>query len=196
VVTQFVQLYGSNSDAVKSEIGTFMKVFPHTVVFGNLKDGQGYDLVLVGRAEPMSIDVDALQAKLEDPSYARVAASLREIGIASAVDLLGNYAGSTEDLAPWLSGAVINTDRNLRLQYLAGLTLNAFESGAIYLEMLQFTRFPDRLFTGSAESLRQLRERIASSAGMASAGLVPSPAASCHWTPRPPASRPEHGWVA
>jgi spermidine synthase len=194
VVTQFVQLYGSNSDAVRSEIGTFMKVFPHTVVFGNLKDGQGYDLVLVGRAEPISIDVDALQARLEDPAYARVAASLREIGIASAVDLLGSYAGSAEDLAPWLSGAVINTDRNLRLQYLAGLTLNAFESGAIYLEMLQFTRFPERLFTGSPESLRRLRERITRSVGSASAVLPPAPASSSRSIPETAGSRPRHGW--
>jgi spermidine synthase len=191
VVTQFVQLYGSNSDAVKSEIGTFMKVFPHTIVFGNLKDGQGYDLVLVGRVDPISIDVDALQARLEEPAYSRVAASLREIGITSAVDLLGNYAGSTEDLAPWLNGAVINTDRNLRLQYLAGLTLNAFESGAIYLEMLEFTRFPDRLFIGSAESLGRLRERIARSAGSASAAALRAPASFWRRTPRvaPPRSR-------
>jgi spermidine synthase len=161
VVTQFVQLYGSNSEAVKSEIGTFVKVFPHTLVFGNLAEGQGYDLVLVGRVEPMTIDVDALQARLDDPAYARVAASLREIGITSVVDLLGNYAGSADDLQPWLEGATINTDRNLRLQYLAGLTLNAYEGGEIYLEMLEYTRFPERVFRGSHGVVRQLRERIA-----------------------------------
>ena len=59
VITQFVQLYGSNTDAVKSEISTFIKVFPSTVVFGNLRKGQGYDLVLVGQVEPMRLDVDA-----------------------------------------------------------------------------------------------------------------------------------------
>jgi spermidine synthase len=165
IVTQFVQLYGSNTDAVRSEIATFMRVFPHTVVFGNLSDGQGYDLVLVGQVEPMTIDVDAIQRKLDDPAHARVAESLREIGIGSAVELLANYAGSTADLEPWLRGAVINTDRNLRLQYLAGMTLNAFESGAIYLDMLEFARFPDTLFTGSPDSLRQLKERLGSTVG-------------------------------
>jgi spermidine synthase len=161
VVTQFVQLYGSNSQAVKSEIGTFMRVFPHTLVFGNLAEGKGYDLVLVGQAEPMTIDVDALQARLEDPAYTRVAASLRDIGITSAVDLLGNYAGSAHDLERWLRGAIINTDRNLRLQYLAGLTLNAYDGSGIYLEMLEHARFPERVFTGSPAALRQVRERIA-----------------------------------
>jgi spermidine synthase len=161
VVTQFVQLYGSNTDAVRSEIATFMKVFPHTLVFGNLAEGQGYDLVLVGQVEPMSIDADALQARLAEPAYKRVAASLRDIGIVSAVDLLGNYAGSAADLQAWLRGATINTDRNLRLQYLAGLTLNAVDGGDIYREMLGHARFPDRIFTGSPATLDQLAARIA-----------------------------------
>jgi spermidine synthase len=165
VVTQFVQLYGSNTAAVKSEIGTFMKVFPYTVVFGNLDDGQGYDLVLVGQVAPMTIDVDALQRRLDAPASARIARSLKEIGISSAVELLGNYAGDTDSLRPWLRDALINTDRNLRLQYLAGLTLNAFDSGAIYLEMLEYTTFPDRLFTGSPATLQTLRDRIASMTG-------------------------------
>jgi spermidine synthase len=161
VVTQFVQLYGSNLDAVKSEIGTFMKVFPHTVVFGNLAEGQGYDLVLVGQVEPMSIDADAWQAQLDDPSYTRVAASLRDIGITSAAELLANYAGSSADLGPWLRDATINTDRNLRLQYLAGLTLNATDGGGIYRDMLRYARFPEAIVTGSPAVLGALRERIA-----------------------------------
>jgi spermidine synthase len=162
VVTQFVQLYGSNADAVRSEIGTFIKVFPNTLVFGNPAEGQGYDLVLVGQVEPMSIDVDALQARLDDPAYAAVAVSLADIGIASALDLLGTYAASGADLGPWLQGAAVNTDRNLRLQYLSGLTLNARDSGGIYLEMLEYTRFPEAVFTGSPGAIAALRARIAS----------------------------------
>ncbi len=52
VVTLFVQLYESNPAAVKSEIGTFMKAFPNSVVWGNTNNGQGYDLVLMGQVEP------------------------------------------------------------------------------------------------------------------------------------------------
>jgi spermidine synthase len=109
--------------------------------------------------------VDAIQAKLDDPANARVAQSLRDVGISSAIELLGNYAGDAESLRPWLMGAAINTDRNLRLQYLAGLTLTTSASGAIYAEILQSTRFPDRLFTGSPASLHALHERIAAITG-------------------------------
>ena len=165
VVTQFVQLYGSNRDAVKSEIGTFVKVFPHTLVFGNLTEGRGYDLVLVGQTEPMTIDVDRLQARLDDPAFARVASSLRDIGVTSAVDLLASLGAASSDLAPWLTDAMINTDRNLRLQYLAGLTLNANQSAGIYNEILRYRRFPAGILTGSPAVLQQLRERLAPDAG-------------------------------
>jgi len=165
VVTQFVQLYGSNREAVKSEIGTFIKVFPHTLVFGNLTEGRGYDLVLVGRAEPLTIDVDRLQARLDDPAFARVTSSLRDIGVTSAVDLLASFGAASGDLEPWLRDATINTDRNLRLQYLAGLTLNANQSAGIYAEILGYQRFPSDILRGSPVVLQQLRERLARASG-------------------------------
>jgi spermidine synthase len=160
VVTLFVQLYESNTAAVKSEIGTFLEAFPNGVVWGNTNNGQGYDLVLMGQVEPTVIDIDALQAKLDDPRYAQVRQSLDEIGIHSAVDLLSNYAGSAKDLAPWLKDAEINRDRNLRLQYLAGMGLNLYESAPIYADMLQYVQFPEKLFTGSPESIAAVRAGI------------------------------------
>jgi spermidine synthase len=160
VVTLFVQLYESNTAAVKSEIGTFLEAFPNGVIWGNTNNGQGYDLVLMGQVEPTVIDIDALQAKLDNPRYAQVRQSLDEIGIHSAVDLLSNYAGSAKDLAPWLKDAEINRDRNLRLQYLAGMGLNLYESAPIYADMLQYVQFPEKLFTGSPESIAAVRAGI------------------------------------
>ena len=95
-MTLFVQLYESNTEAVKSEIGTFFEAFPNGVVWGNTNNGQGYDLVLLGQVEPTKIDVDAMQAKLQSPQYAQVAQSLREIGINSAIDLFATYAGNAQ----------------------------------------------------------------------------------------------------
>ena len=106
-VTLFVQLYESNTAAVKSEIATFLDVFPNGVVWGNTNEGRGYDLVLLGTVDPVKIDVDAVQAKLQRPEYARMAQSLREIGMNSAVDLFSTYAGRKPDLEPWLRDATI-----------------------------------------------------------------------------------------
>lgn len=160
VVTLFVQLYETNTEAVKSEIGTFFDVFPNGVVWGNTNNGQGYDLVVMGQLEPIRIDVDKMQAKLDDPAYAEVAQSFREIGIYSAIDLFSNYAGQPSDMAGWLAGAQINTDRNLRLQYLAGMGLNLYESGPIYSAMTAGAQYPENLFVGSPETLAELREAI------------------------------------
>src|SRR5205085_4455729 len=123
-VTLFVQLYESNTEAVKSEIATFFEAFPNGIVWGNTNNGAGYDLVLLGQAGPTTIDVDAVQQRLQRPEYAPVAQSLREIGMNSAVDLFSTFAGTAEDLAPWLRDASINRDSNLRLQFLAGLGFN------------------------------------------------------------------------
>jgi len=160
VVTLFVQLYESNTEAVKSEIGTFFEAFPNGVVWGNTNNGQGYDLVVMGQVEPTKINLDEMEARLESPQYAQVAQSLREIGFNSAVDFFSTYAGNATDLAGWLKDAQINHDRNLRLQFLAGMGLNLYQSGPIYSEMLAYSRFPDNLFTGSDQTMQAIRDAV------------------------------------
>ena len=142
-MTLFVQLYESNPDAVKSEIATFFEVFPNGVVWGNTYNGAGYDLVLLGQVEPTRIDVEAVQRHLVEPSMRRVAQSLGEIGMYSSIDLFSTYAGMKSDLAPWLADAAINRDRNLRLQYLAGMGFNLYQSEAIYADMLPIQPVPE-----------------------------------------------------
>jgi len=157
VVTLFVQLYESNTAAVKSEIGTFLEAFPNGIVFGNTNEGKGYDLVLVGQVEPSKIDVDAIEAKLQRPEYAPVKRSLSQIGMNSAIDLFSTYAGRKPDLAPWLRDAQINHDKNLRLQYLAGLGLNLYQADVIYADMLRnVSKMPDDLFVATEETRKQL----------------------------------------
>jgi spermidine synthase len=160
-VTLFVQLYESNTEAVKSEIATFMEAFPNGVVWGNTNNGAGYDLVLLGQVEDTKIHVDDIQAKLQRPEYAPVKQSLHEIGMNSAVDLFSTFAGRAIDLKPWLVDAAINRDRNLRLQFLAGMGLNLYQSADIYSGMLAYAhRFPDELFVGSPETMNALRAGI------------------------------------
>ena len=166
VMTLFVQLYESNPAAVKSEIATFLEAFPDGVVWGNTQNGAGYDLVLMGTLEPIKIDVDKIEQTLKSPQYARVAQSLSEIGMFSATDLFSTYAGKRPDLDPWMADAMINRDRNMRLQYLAGLGLNLYQSEAIYADMLKYaTRYPDELFTGSPATIQALKAGIARQQG-------------------------------
>ena len=160
VVTLFVQLYDSSPAAIKSEIATFFDVFRGGIIAGNTFHGIGYDTVLLGQAGPIRIDLDAVESRLQRPDYTAVAASLREIGITSAVDLFATYAGRAGDLTPWTRDASLNRDSDLRLQFLAGLGLNMNESDTVYAEILKYRRFPADLFAGSEPAIGRLRERI------------------------------------
>jgi len=160
VVTLFVQLYESNTEAVKSEVATFLEAFPNGMIFGNTNNGQGYDMVLLGQVEPTVINLDEIQQKLGRPEYQPIAQSLAEVGMTSVVDLFATFAGNRNQLQPWLADATINRDRNLRLQYLAGLGVHLYQSDMIYAQMLRHADYPQGVFTGSEQMLAALQQSM------------------------------------
>ena len=160
LVTQWVPLYESSPEVVKSEIATFFEVFPNGTVWANLNEGEGYDVVLLGKADDSPLNLDAAQQRLQAPDRLPVVESLRNVGFMSLVDLLATYAGHASDLRPWLDGATINRDRNLRLQYLAGMQLNLYIGGRIYNDMVSFRQPPGDRFIASPELREELRRRL------------------------------------
>ena len=122
----------------------------------NTIDGRGYDMVFLGQNGPLKIDLGEVQARMDRPDYAPVAQSLREIGVNSAYDLFLGYAGQKSDLGPWLAGADINHDGDLRLQYLAGWGINSSQEDVIYQQMMKYRRSPVNLFVGSPERTLEL----------------------------------------
>ncbi len=166
VITVFVQLYESSPEAVKSEIATFFEVFPNGVIFGNEYLGEGYDTVLLGQLEPGPIDVSAIDERLKEPEFEIVRQSLHEIGFPTAWELFGSYAGRAPEMADYLRDAPINYDRNLRLQYLAGLGLNQRAAATIYNDITRNRRYPEGLFLGSESQLQYLRSLIGSWQGV------------------------------
>ena len=161
VVTQWVPLYQSSEDVVKSEIATFFEVFPNGTIWTNqYASGRGYDIVLLAKNEPLRIDPEMLFERLGRPDYMRVDEALRQVEIPGVPGLLATYAGQASDLRPWVAKAQINTDRNLRLEYLAGMANNIYDA-RIYENMMRYRRFPDEMYAGvnAAEwrdALRQL----------------------------------------
>ena len=103
LVTQWVPLYESTPEVVKSEMATFFAVFPDGLAWVNDREGGG-DIVLFGRADPAAIDVDKVSERFGRVENARVAKSLRDLGFVSAIDLLSSYAGYGPDFAAWLKG--------------------------------------------------------------------------------------------
>ena len=157
IVTQWVPLYESDFRTIQSELATFFSVFPHGTIWNSDASNTGYDVVLVGQAEPAPIDIDALSTRLARPDHARVRESLAEVGLSSAIDLLSTYAGRDDDLRDWLRTAEVNRDLNMRLQYLAGWGLNFNHADLIYRTIVSKRVFPRDLFVGSPASVERLK---------------------------------------
>jgi len=157
VVAQWLPLYESDRETVRSELATFFSVFPNGTVWSNFLGGDGYDLVLLGHPDGGAINVDDLEKRLKQSGYFAVTTSLAEAEFHSVVDLLATYAGRASDLQPLTANAPINEDLTMRLQYLAGMGLNSVSSPQVYREILSYRTFPEGLFTGSADHLDQLR---------------------------------------
>ena len=153
IMALWMPLYESNPKTLKSVIATFFQVFPEAILWTNDLDGEGYDAVLFAQLGGTTIDVDQLQERLNRPDHAAVKQSLADVGFLSVADLLATYAGQASQMKGWSDGAEINTDRNLRLQYLAGLSLNSYMGKELLEGVLEYYQFPDNIIVGTESSL-------------------------------------------
>jgi spermidine synthase len=175
-VSLWIPLNEGNLATTKSVIATFFQVFPHGIVWTNEHEGHGYDAVLFAQTEPTVIDIDTLQRRLDRPDHQLVKESLEDVGFGQiktgitgvevvpdeAIDLLATYSGQATFMKEWSRGAQINTDRNLRLQYLAGMWLNSYIGEQILSSILEHYRFPDQTFVGSPDAVEALQQALSS----------------------------------
>ena len=89
--------------------------------------------------------------------YFPVRESLGQVGFYSAAQLMATFAAKKPEIDPWIADAQLNRDRNLRLQYLAGLGMNLYQADMIYRDMERYRTYPTGLFTGSPERMAQLQ---------------------------------------
>ena len=80
--------------------------------------------------------------------------------------VIGNHRSGRRIRREELAGAELNTDRNLRLQYLAGEGLNVLAAAQIFAAMASSeTGIPPKLFTGTPAQIEELRQRLAGRQG-------------------------------
>jgi spermidine synthase len=154
--TLYVPLYETDEPTIRSELATFFDAFPYGTLWANLRDGQGYDMVFMGQVEPLKIDLDEVQRRFTSANYSAVRQSLADIEIYSLYDLFSTYSGTGSDLEPWTRGAQINTDKDLRLSYLAGWGINSDMADHLYRQMLKYCRPPTAIFSGSPALVQPL----------------------------------------
>jgi spermidine synthase len=155
VVAQWVPLYETSAETVKSEMGTFFQAFPDGTVWNSDISGDGYDVVMLGRIGPTTIDVGALAERIyANPQIQR---SLADVQLGDVYLFLNQYLGQARDLTGWLSDAQINHDRSLRLQYLAGLSVDTYETYEIFSAIAAHRRYPDNVFVAPPQMESSLR---------------------------------------
>jgi len=145
----YVPLYETDEPTIKSELATFFEAFPDGTVWGNTREGQGYDLVFLGQEGPLRIDLDDAQQRFDRPDYAPVRQSLADVGVGTLLSLLSTYTGNATDLKKWTKGSRINTDGDLQLSYLAGWGINANIEDYLFRRMLMFRTPPTDMLSGS-----------------------------------------------
>jgi spermidine synthase len=158
IATQWVPLYDTSEEAIKIQMRTFTDAFPNGSVWNSAITGRGYDVVLLGQSAARPLDIQAIQRRID--RSARVAASLREVKINSAVDLLATYGVGAADIQGWVASTPVNRDFSLKLEYISGLALNQQNADPIYAAMVAHKTFPDSLFSAPSDALAELRRRI------------------------------------
>ena len=73
------------------------------------------------------------------------------------ISLLATYASRAVDMKEWMENAQINTDLNLRLQYLAGMSVNSFMQAEILNSILKYYKFPEEIFRGSSQRIQEMK---------------------------------------
>lgn len=114
VFAQWVQLYELEAGDFLTLLRGFLAVFPETHIFR-----VGDDAVLLGSGRPLAIDLARLVAR----ATPAVRADLQRVGILAPEDLLGHYWIGGEELRRSVGPGPINTDDNMRIEFVAPLRM-------------------------------------------------------------------------
>ncbi|MES1207610.1 MAG: fused MFS/spermidine synthase [Pseudomonadota bacterium] len=158
IATQWVPLYETSEEAIQIQMKTFMDAFADGTIWNSASNGKGYDVVLLGRAEPLRMDLLEIQARIDRTPA--IGQSLRDVKMGSAVDLLATYGASAHDMRSWYAKTPLNRDFSLKLEYISGLALNAKEADEIYEHMVAARTYPSGAFIAPPNLEAELRRRI------------------------------------
>jgi spermidine synthase len=159
IATQWVPLYETSEKAIQIQMRTFIDAFPDGTVWNSQPDAKGYDVVLLGQVEPLVIDMDAVQKRIDDNEALKK--SLAQVKLNSALDIFASYGTRGRELGPWLGDTPVNRDFSLKLEYISGLAFNLQVADEIYANMIKGRSLPDDVLTGTAGTTNQLHVRLA-----------------------------------
>ncbi|TAM59427.1 hypothetical protein EPN52_07915 [bacterium] len=109
IYAQWLPLYGLSTELLKSEVRTFLSVFPHVELF---EVAQG-DVLLLGSASPIRYEPERMAEQLARPA---VSSDLHRVQGGSD-DLMGRFLVGTRGLGRWAGSGQLNTDDDGLLEF-------------------------------------------------------------------------------
>jgi len=153
--SQWIQIYGMDTPDLRSLLGTFSDTYEHVHLFSTISDA---DLVLVGSDTPLELNAEAFDKVIH--ANPKLVNDLREIDVASGLDLVARYRMDRQMLQTLAEGVTRNTDDNMRVEYAAPLNLHTWTGDAnvtmLDKAMGENPRVPYEATEGTAHSARRL----------------------------------------
>jgi spermidine synthase len=113
----WVNSYNIDERGVSSILYTYSSVFPHVLIW----EFEPNDYALIGSVEPFSVGYGELARRVAQP---KVAADLRRLAIVDTPHLLAQLLFGKAGLERFTKGAVLHTDDNALLEFLAPRSLH------------------------------------------------------------------------
>jgi spermidine synthase len=158
IVSYWVPMHSMTTDSVKSEIATFFEVFPHAMVWHTGGTILQRHMLLIGSNQPYTLNLNKID-ELAGPG-SEIEESIHEIEFGSVDNMLSLYVANKEALKDWVVDAQINSDMNLRLEYLAGAAAYQNRREEIFRDIIAYRKWPKELFRGDKARLRAIRENF------------------------------------
>jgi spermidine synthase len=107
---QWLPLAAQNDEDSRSLVRSFLDVFPYATAWST----ELHEVLLVGSLSPIELDANQISARFNQP---RVAAALREVGIASPQALLATWVTGRDGLEHYAQKMPPVTDDRPRIEY-------------------------------------------------------------------------------
>lgn len=120
VICQWVNTYDISTTDLQSVVATFADVFPHVTLW-LVGDG---DLMLIGSPDPLEPRLERMAHPVAD---ARVRGDLETLGVRSPFGLLSMFVGADAAATRFGSGAPLQTDDRMALEFSAPRALHTSE---------------------------------------------------------------------
>lgn len=115
LITQWLPLYELTDENLKAVVKTFSNNFKYVMVWVTY-----FDAELVGSNEPITIDEDELERRIQAPEIRK---DLERVFMGSAQDFLRYFLMGNAGVSAYIKNGTINTDDNLYLEFSAPFSI-------------------------------------------------------------------------